>query len=720
MSNHPTGVDRKSVKRKFDELNDREVCKSKNQPKSELTCQQRNEIITNQLTSELSIQLSSEQSQLNQALANRSNPQLTPSQTAQSIDLSNRLGNPIGAIKLSNQQKSEQPNVQQTESGRKASGVYSRHSNQGDLLVYEDDRNDKEHENHSMETNSIKLHQMENIGILEFGSEHSLEHSSEHSSIHRAKSDAEHCSGENRLQNRLDHQIEPRIELGRFEYELDHSFDNQIDYRTKHQPSFSTSLNQTTAKIKCQSDPVESTASTNSISQNAANDGTIDLNYHSRTNYAFNQMDVLNTNRKRHSNQASVQNSMMWMMLQPSIECPPQTSTQSACQSLNQTLNSTVNPSTVQNKTTNLSFDLIPNQTEDHETKSADQTSNRTKNVQFTSLKTDLLFAHPQLQTSKEPIDNQTDGLIAFNDTNLRTTISSTGNHLNDCSNTTQSSIPISSSIPSSNSILVPSSIPSSSSISVPSSIPSPISNFPANASLAPPVIASSNLISTLSSIRSSIEPTRRKRYTTVDSNEQEVRISPPSSSGSQSSIIENNNRKRPRIDGRLDKRTANESVDEKRTYEKSLFDRAYDPPAHQRSEIGEVVNGDPAVKFNKPEHNSPSNSMHSSFESSAQHCGLQSAQTVLHCNNQFGQPAGSICSTTKSNASNGGNSNSGNSNSGNSNNGNSNNGKSTTGRLHSKLHNKLEQVQATLEMKQLWNEFNDLGTEMIVTKAGR
>lgn len=40
----------------------------------------------------------------------------------------------------------------------------------------------------------------------------------------------------------------------------------------------------------------------------------------------------------------------------------------------------------------------------------------------------------------------------------------------------------------------------------------------------------------------------------------------------------------------------------------------------------------------------------------------------------------------------------------------------STVGRLHRKL----EPVQAFLEMRSLWNEFNALGTEMIVTKAGR
>lgn len=36
------------------------------------------------------------------------------------------------------------------------------------------------------------------------------------------------------------------------------------------------------------------------------------------------------------------------------------------------------------------------------------------------------------------------------------------------------------------------------------------------------------------------------------------------------------------------------------------------------------------------------------------------------------------------------------------------------------RLHSKLEQVQATLEMKELWTEFSGLGTEMIVTKSGR
>lgn len=35
-------------------------------------------------------------------------------------------------------------------------------------------------------------------------------------------------------------------------------------------------------------------------------------------------------------------------------------------------------------------------------------------------------------------------------------------------------------------------------------------------------------------------------------------------------------------------------------------------------------------------------------------------------------------------------------------------------------LHRKLWDVKAILEMKCLWDEFNDLGTEMIVTKAGR
>lgn len=35
-------------------------------------------------------------------------------------------------------------------------------------------------------------------------------------------------------------------------------------------------------------------------------------------------------------------------------------------------------------------------------------------------------------------------------------------------------------------------------------------------------------------------------------------------------------------------------------------------------------------------------------------------------------------------------------------------------------LHGKLWNVKASLEMKCLWDEFNELGTEMIVTKAGR
>lgn len=35
-------------------------------------------------------------------------------------------------------------------------------------------------------------------------------------------------------------------------------------------------------------------------------------------------------------------------------------------------------------------------------------------------------------------------------------------------------------------------------------------------------------------------------------------------------------------------------------------------------------------------------------------------------------------------------------------------------------IHTKLMGVMAHLEMKPLWDEFNELGTEMIVTKAGR
>ena len=35
-------------------------------------------------------------------------------------------------------------------------------------------------------------------------------------------------------------------------------------------------------------------------------------------------------------------------------------------------------------------------------------------------------------------------------------------------------------------------------------------------------------------------------------------------------------------------------------------------------------------------------------------------------------------------------------------------------------IHPKLTGVVAQLEMKPLWDEFNELGTEMIVTKAGR
>lgn len=35
-------------------------------------------------------------------------------------------------------------------------------------------------------------------------------------------------------------------------------------------------------------------------------------------------------------------------------------------------------------------------------------------------------------------------------------------------------------------------------------------------------------------------------------------------------------------------------------------------------------------------------------------------------------------------------------------------------------MHSKLASVSCQLEMKSLWDEFDELGTEMIVTKAGR
>lgn len=48
--------------------------------------------------------------------------------------------------------------------------------------------------------------------------------------------------------------------------------------------------------------------------------------------------------------------------------------------------------------------------------------------------------------------------------------------------------------------------------------------------------------------------------------------------------------------------------------------------------------------------------------------------------------------------------------------------GKTGSGKKSSNLplHPKLVSCGAILEMKPLWDEFNELGTEMIVTKAGR
>lgn len=47
--------------------------------------------------------------------------------------------------------------------------------------------------------------------------------------------------------------------------------------------------------------------------------------------------------------------------------------------------------------------------------------------------------------------------------------------------------------------------------------------------------------------------------------------------------------------------------------------------------------------------------------------------------------------------------------------------GQAEEGRGETKMqHPRLINVSAGLEMKPLWEEFNELGTEMIVTKAGR
>ena len=43
-----------------------------------------------------------------------------------------------------------------------------------------------------------------------------------------------------------------------------------------------------------------------------------------------------------------------------------------------------------------------------------------------------------------------------------------------------------------------------------------------------------------------------------------------------------------------------------------------------------------------------------------------------------------------------------------------------TTGDNKKPLHSRLASALGQLEMKPLWEEFNELGTEMIVTKAGR
>lgn len=47
-------------------------------------------------------------------------------------------------------------------------------------------------------------------------------------------------------------------------------------------------------------------------------------------------------------------------------------------------------------------------------------------------------------------------------------------------------------------------------------------------------------------------------------------------------------------------------------------------------------------------------------------------------------------------------------------------NNNSTNNNTTNQVHPALSQTNASLEMKPLWDEFNELGTEMIVTKAGR
>lgn len=134
--------------------------------------------------------------------------------------------------------------------------------------------------------------------------------------------------------------------------------------------------------------------------------------------------------------------------------------------------------------------------------------------------------------------------------------------------------------------------------------------------------------------------------------------------------------------------------------YKRTVADRAYNGGdlLSKRLKIGEVASfKQTPARFNRPVDNSSDASVRSaagnqnSFNQSTQSRPISEQTGQFSHPSQFAQPGQSTHQSTSD-------------------------PETSTGRLHSKL----ESVQAHLEMRALWNEFNALGTEMIVTKAGR
>lgn len=305
---------------------------------------------------------------------------------------------------------------------------------------------------------------------------------------------------------------------------------------------------------------------------------------------------------------------------------------------------------------------LILDQTKNFETKSSNQNLVMpNKKLETQSFQGDI-FTHSQIAIKNRPIDNQKQTVDCSN----------TGNHkslLNDNSNwNSDFGFNVCSNLSSDLSLNISSNTGSNLNSNWSSNVKSNINsstNF--NKNLRSNSISSSNLFSTIIALNSSNSIDLNRKHQRTD---QETEIKSFESSKIVNQNL-NDNKKRPKVN-------ATSILDN------TISDKSYDNS--KRSKITEVVN---INKFNKTTDSSITKDV-PKIQSAQKNSQNSLQNNVLNASSNEQTNRNSIQSTRQS--------------------------KLTTGRLHSKL----EQVQATLCNELLWNEFNALSTEMIVTKSGR